>query len=221
MTVILHRAAMALVFVAVAATASAAPFLEPAGGTGFLLSTAVQAPAGTTQILGNLTDGTGGQIPNTVDLYEVALSSLTTITTPFSISLIPFPSLFLFNSLGVGVAWAPADLETGQSTLPSILPGTYFLGISFFGIFPASNTPPSEQGDIFDPFSSGGGPVGPGGVSPLTGWYGDVGSQWDISAYRINFVTSSFGEPIPEPATVFSAAFALLGVWLAARRRRA
>lgn len=219
MTVILTRAAIALVFAAAAATVHAAPFFEPGGGTGFLLSTAVQAPAGTTQIFGNLTDGTGGQIPNTVDLYEIALSGLTTIVTPFSTSFIPFPSLFLFDSLGVGVAWAAADLLTGESTLPAILPGTYFLGISFFGIFPASDTPPSEQGDIFDPFSDGGGPVGPGGASPLTGWYGDVGSQWDISAYRIDFFTT--GEPIPEPATVFSAAFALLGLWLAARRRRA
>ena len=74
MTVILRRAVMALLFVAAAVTASAAPFLEPPGGTGFLLSTAVQAPAGTTQILGNLTDGTGGQIPNTVCLLYTSPS---------------------------------------------------------------------------------------------------------------------------------------------------
>ncbi len=219
MTVILTRAAMTLVIAVTAATVHAAPFLEPPGGTGFLLSTAAQAPAGTTQIFGNLTDGTGGQIPNTVDLFEIALSSLTTIVTPFSTSFIPFPSLFLFDSLGVGVTWAAADLGTGQTTLPSILPGTYFLGISFFGIFPASNLPPSALGDIFDPFSDGGGPVGPGGALPLTGWYGDVGSQWDVSAYRIDFFAT--GEPIPEPATVFTGAFVLLGLWLAARRRRA
>jgi hypothetical protein len=208
----------ALLFAGVlaAVTAQASVFLE-LSPTGDSLATASGVPASTRVIVGELfPDGRGGQAPNIADLYRIRILDPNYFFA-FTVGgggVIEDPQLFLFDSEGRGVIWnadlsvSPVDTQAGLGPLPpGYLPGIYYLGISFFGVDPVSSS-----GFIFDIFSTGGAPSGPGGADPLTGWDNALPSPiWDVYGYEIQLVQ------VPEPSNwlLVGAALALL-----ARSRR-
>lgn len=181
----------------VAGSAQAVTFSEPFPDAGETLSTAAvvdSAPFGTPldTISGTILNPFGG-----ADLYQIFLPGASfSADTNASGGLFSLKDsqLFLFDADGVGVFWND-DSGTGlhsEFTLAAPAAGIYYLGISGYNYDPLSS-----GGLIFS--GSGGGPTGPGGTDPLTGWALTAGDTADTGRYEITLAGATF---VPEPGSM-------------------
>lgn len=208
----LRKAACALgVAAGLAGPAAAAPWLE-VGDAGELLGTA-QTVSG----VGPLTSISGAiAVDRDRDLYRIYIPAGGGFSAATA-SAGGDPQLFLFTAAGLGIM---SDDDSGpglESALPlghpliSTLPaGYYYLAISEF-----DDDPTSVGGEIFGEGSLQG-PSGPGGASPLSGWFADGAA--DTWTYTITLTGAQFAAAVPSPAVPALLGIGLLG--LAASRRR-
>jgi hypothetical protein len=182
---------------------------------------------------GDVTTITGAASSTTdVDLYKIFISS----PTAFSAIVTGGNGdnydlgLALFDSNGLGVyANDDATLDNGQPALPAnhaLGPqssGVYYLAIGMAtwdgGNFPISGSA-SQNTYIFPVLDDTDivGPTGPGGNSPLAGWYSFESPMALNESYSIA-LTGVSAVPEPETISMFLAGLGLLGV-IAGRRKR-
>lgn len=194
--------------------ANAATFAEGKKDAGQTLPTAKIVD---TSAFGTPLDTITGAISKKADLYQIYLTG-----GDFSADTngkadkraLKDTQLFLFDASGKGVFWNDdvEDSLRAQFSISNVAAGIYYLGISGYGYNPVS-----EDGEIFS--EEGGGPTGPGGASPLTGWeYGEDAYGKNRGTYSIALTGATF---VPEPSGVLGLlAFAGLGGGAFFKRRR-
>jgi hypothetical protein len=160
-------------------------------------------------ITGNIVVGAGR-----ADLFQIYLTGGTfSANTNLTIGNLTDTQLFLFSASGLGVFWDD-DSGTGllsQFSISNVTAGIYYLGITGYNYDPIS-----AGGQIFS--GTSGGPTGPGGASPLTGWAFTTGTTSDSGAYTISLTGATF---VPEPSGVSGLlAFAGWGAAAFLKRRR-
>jgi hypothetical protein len=195
-------------------SAHAATFAEGPTDAGQTLSTAKivnTSPFGTS--LSTIT-GSISTFLN-ADLFQIYLTggsfSVNTNSTT-GIGAMSDTQLFLFTASGIGVFWDD-DTGTGllsQFSLSSVPAGVYYLAIAGYNYDPVS-----LGGKIFG--TTSGGPTGPGGASPLTGWaLSSLASN--TGSYTISLTGATF---VPEPSeTLGLLALAGFGFGTFLKRRR-
>lgn len=199
-----------------AGSAQAVTFSEPFPDAGETLSTAAvvgSAPFGTPldAISGAILNPSGG-----ADLYQIYLPGASfSADTNASGGLFSLgdSQLFLFDADGVGVFWDDDSGTNLKSAFTLVAPtaGIYYLGISGYNYDPLST-----GGRIFS--GNGGGPTGPGGADPLTGWALTTGDTAATGRYAITLTGATF---VPEPGSVAGLlVLAGLGCGAAKHRRR-
>ena len=193
------------------------------------LPTTAQTPIG----MGALTTITGqltGVLPNgSADVFEIYITGGGNFSARAFGTTAPLyvdAQLFLFDGEGSGVyanndVSPPDPFTPGVALLPAndaltpLVPGRYFLAISAPHFAPVST-----NGAIFPCVSCipglVGGPTGPGGALPITGWSDQSFSE---GAYAITLTGVEFPRTnvIPEPTTMLLVGTGFFG--LAARRR--
>ena len=167
------------------APAAQAQVWNEAGDAGPLVSSA-QATVGAgplATINGSLSS------PTDVDLYCVQLSAV----PPASLPLVTLqcagqmdPNVWLFDAAGVGV-FTNATCAGGNKTIlapnVSLLPGTYYVAVSYSGVDPSS-----AAGAIWLPALPGQrAPDGPGAAGALTAWSGTP-TVSPLNPYQINLM---------------------------------
>ncbi len=175
-------AALALAMLCAAGAARAQVWTET-GDAGPLVSSA-QTPLGTgplTQINGNLAT------PDDVDLYCIKIPTPPPPGAPLimlNCVVIQGPNVWLFDPAGNGVL-SGGTCSAGEKTIyvptTGLAPGTYYVGVSYYGY-----DPQSAGGAIWapgPPFERQ--PDGPGAAGVLTGWSGVV-TVSPLNPYTIN-----------------------------------
>ncbi|MBC7881561.1 MAG: PEP-CTERM sorting domain-containing protein [Anaerolineae bacterium] len=170
-----------------------------------------------TSAFGTSLDTITGNIPvglGRADLFQIYLTGGTfSADTNLTTGTLTDTQLFLFSASGLGVFWDD-DAGTGllsQFSISNVTAGIYYLGISGYNYDPIS-----AGGQIFS--GTSGGPTGPGGASPLTGWAFTTGTTSDSGVYTISLTGATF---VPEPSEVMGLlAFAGLGSAAFLKRRR-
>jgi hypothetical protein len=205
-----HLIAVGLLGLSAAAWAAPTTYTEVNTGDlpGSAEDTAAAAQFGLT-ILGNLTDGRGGNAPNLVDMFKFSVGLAGNYFFNTFGSAIADTQLFLFDSAGNGIHWnqdaAPGNTLSAFSTLLGI--GDYYIAVSFQGM-----DPDDGAGSIFDTLGNGGAAqAGSGAISSWTDFNGST--IWDVSAYTINAY-------VPEPGAL-ALSLAALGLMAGFSRRRA
>ncbi len=204
--------AVAAATVATATWAAPTVFTETA--TGSLAGTAeVAAASGFDQlrIEGRFTDATGGFDTNLVDLYKLNITTAGTYFFNTTGSAVADTQLFLFDAAGKGLVWnndiSTAPVDTWSALVAMLDVGTYFIGVSWFGMDPFDGTNTS----IFDTLLNEGGPVA--GTGALAGWNDFSGaSLFDTGDYAITAY-------VPAPGAL-GLALAALGLMAGVSSRR-
>ena len=129
--------------------------------------------------------------------------------------------LFLFDDDGRGVAWnddkADGQLEpalpAGNSLLAGLDAGVYYLGLSNFNVDPFSAAGRIFADSVTTVGDAVGGPVGPGGLDPLTSWSGAPGIYPAVTNYTVSTSgTAACSPPVLDlPADITVAADGVAG----------
>ena len=195
------------------AIASPITYAESAVGTGDLPGTAEVIGGGAESgltITGNLDDGRGGFGPNLVDMFRFTVGQAGTYFFDTFGSVIPDPSLFLFDSAGNGLYWnndasvTPSNTQSSFAT--SLGLGDYYIAVAFYGLDASDGV-----GSIFDTLGNEGTALA--GTGAVVGWNDFYGLNiYDNVAYTIN-------ARVPEPGAL-ALSLAALGLLAGFSRRR-
>ena len=168
-------------FALAAATAARAQTWNEIGDAGDLPATA-QTTIGTgplTQINGNLAS------PTDVDMFCVTAGSGSYVC--LQCVLIQGPDLWIFDATGKGVA-ANSTCSGGCKLVTAVLsPGTYYVAVSYDGIYPLSGSDPIWIPGNFPQRA----PDGPGAAGVVTSWTGSPIVQ-PLNPYSITLGNATY-----------------------------
>jgi hypothetical protein len=180
------------------------------------------------EIKGTLTPSAG----DAQDLYRIFITGGGDFSATTTGGVAFDTELFLLDANGKGVY---SNDDTNTFLAPSILPANTALtpvaaGFYYLGITQCCNQPVSAGGPIFVGLGGGadhlivGGPTGPGGASPITGYSGAFDQTPGGGAYTIFLTGAQLAPPpvsaVPEPETYALMLAGLASMCLWARRRR-